>query len=647
MRFAQNVDYIVLALYFILMLSIGIYYSKFSKGVHNYFAAGNKVPWWISGISLYMTNFSAWTFTAAAGFIYHTSWYGVVYISSGIVTYFLGALLTAKRWRRSRVISPIEYTQTRYNIQTQQLLSWVISANFILSAGAQLSATCKFLSPLFGIDIDILIIATGLVILFYTFLGGLWGVLITDFVQFVILISMTLIISLLSLKFAGGLKGLFENVPPFTFEHVYNNVFYDLNFLISIYLIGTIGVAAGASQRFYSVVDEKSALKVGILASILSFAQPLLFAVPPLVARIIWPDLSQVDLFKGFFQPNDLVYLGVALKILPIGLIGLLMSAMLSATMSTLSSVYNFVGSIITRDIYLALFNPKADEVKQFKFGRITTFVLGLIVIAESLLYVHSEFGIFNIMVTFFTLFNIPVNIPLAFGLIFKSIPRWGASLAIIWGLIVGAIARFVAGWSIGAQVYISGISTFVILMLSDKIRTLYLKNKTFLSLISLAVSILCSLIFLLNLKTEPSIARYLIIIVASFSLGFSLIYFNKFVKETEQDKKVVEEFFKKIETPINVAQEVYGKSGKETEIFLFIGFILIVIGTLISFLPFVVHTEKDIHIFIIVASVYIIFGVLMILYGRKNKINKEFILSENPGSKTKTNKSDEISRGI
>jgi SSS family solute:Na+ symporter len=231
-----------------------------------------------------------------------------------------------------------------------------------------------------------------------------------------------------------GSKVFLKKPHPLTFEHFYNNVHYDFHFLVAIYLIGIFGIASGASQRFYSVVDEKSALKVGILASLLSFAQPLLFAVPPLVARVIWPDLSQVDFFKKFFQPNDLVYLAVALKFLPIGLVGLLMSAMLSATMSTLSSVYNYVGSIITRDIYLSLFNPKASETKQFKFGKITSLVLGLIVIVEALIYIHSEFGIFNIMTTFFTLFNIPVIIPLTFGLISKRIPRWGAFLSIIWG---------------------------------------------------------------------------------------------------------------------------------------------------------------------------------------------------------------------
>lgn len=625
MKFAKDVDYIVLVIYFLIMLFIGIYYSKFSKGVKNYFAAGNKVPWWISGVSLYMTNFSAWTFTAAAGFIYHSSWYGVIYISSGIVTYFLGALLTAKRWRRSRVVSPIEYTQTRYNIQTQQLLGWVISANYILSAGAQLSATCKFLAPLIGINIDILIIATGVVILFYTFLGGLWGVLVTDFVQFIILISMTLIIVPLSLKFVGGLKGLFENAPPLTFEHIYNNVFYDLNFLIAIYLIGTIGIAAGASQRFYSVVDERSALKVGVLASVLSFAQPFLFAVPPLVARIIWPDLMQVDLFKKFFQPNDLVYLGVALQILPAGLIGLLMSAMLSATMSTLSSVYNFVGSIITRDIYVPLFNPNADEIKQFRFGRITTLVLGLIVIIEALIYIHSEFGIFNIMVTFFTLFNIPVNIPLAFGLIFKSVPRWGASLAIIWGLVIGIISRFIAGWSVGPQVYISAIATFAILLLSDKIRNLYLKNKKALFLISISSSVLLSIILLLNIK-EGSMIKYLSVIILSLVLGFSLVFFNKFVRETEQDRKVVEDFFKKIETPVNVEREVYGTTTKDVETFGFIGIILIILGILIPLLSIVSHSERDIYIFITVALIYFVFGLFMLLYGIKNKTKTKII---------------------
>ena len=621
MRLAQPVDYIVLVFYFILMIGVGVYFSRFSRSVRDYFAGGNRIPWWVSGISLYMTNFSAWTFTAAAGFIYHSSWYGVIYISSGIVTYFIGALLTAKRWRRSRVLSPIEYTQTRFNRQTQQLLGWVISLNFILSAGAQLSATCKFLAPLFGIDLDLLIIITGVVILIYTFLGGLWGVMITDFLQFVILLSITLIVSPLSLSLIGGVKGLLEKSPALVFEHIYNNVHYDFHFLVAIYLIGIFGIASGASQRFYSVVDEKSALKVGILASILSFAQPLLFAIPPLVARIIWPDLTQVDFFKKFFQPNDLVYLAVALKFLPVGLIGLLMSAMLAATMSTLSSVYNYVGSIITRDIYLSLLNPSASEAKQFKFGRIISLVLGLIVIIEALIYIHSEFGIFNIMTTFFTLFNIPVIIPLTFGLISKRIPRWGAFLSIIWGLAVGAMARFVAGWSMGLQVYIAAISTFAVLMLSYKIRQLYLSKRKTLYFVSFIVSVFYLLIFALNIAGEVVPAKIIILIVGSFALGFSLVYSNRFIKEEPTDRDVIENFFKRIETPVDVVEEVYGKGEKEVSTFPLLGAIIILIGVLIPFLSFVGGSKRDIFIFFAVSVIYIIFGGLMVYYGRKAEL--------------------------
>ena len=621
MRLAQPVDYIVLVFYFILMIGVGVYFSRFSRSVRDYFAGGNRIPWWVSGISLYMTNFSAWTFTAAAGFIYHSSWYGVIYISSGIVTYFIGALLTAKRWRRSRVLSPIEYTQTRFNRQTQQLLGWVISLNFILSAGAQLSATCKFLAPLFGIDLDLLIIITGVVILIYTFLGGLWGVMITDFLQFVILLSITLIVSPLSLSLIGGVKGLLEKSPALVFEHIYNNVHYDFHFLVAIYLIGIFGIASGASQRFYSVVDEKSALKVGILASILSFAQPLLFAIPPLVARIIWPDLTQVDFFKKFFQPNDLVYLAVALKFLPVGLIGLLMSAMLAATMSTLSSVYNYVGSIITRDIYLSLLNPSASEAKQFKFGRIISLVLGLIVIIEALIYIHSEFGIFNIMTTFFTLFNIPVIIPLTFGLISKRIPRWGAFLSIIWGLAVGAMARFAAGWSMGLQVYIAAISTFAVLMLSYKIRQLYLSKRKTLYFVSFIVSVFYLLIFALNITGEVVPAKIIILIVGSFALGFSLVYSNRFIKEEPTDRDVIENFFKRIETPVDVVEEVYGKGEKEVSTFPLLGAIIILIGVLIPFLSFVAGSKRDIVIFFAVSVIYIIFGALMVYYGRKAEV--------------------------
>ena len=127
----------------------------------------------------------------------------LIYFSLGIRV-CLGTLLTGARWRRTRSISPVEYTYTRYNVTTQQFLSWVIGINFTLSAGVQLASTCKLLAPVIGLDIVTVTLVTGVVILSYTFLGGIWAVSITDVVQGVILLCTAAIIVPLSMNLVAG-----------------------------------------------------------------------------------------------------------------------------------------------------------------------------------------------------------------------------------------------------------------------------------------------------------------------------------------------------------------------------------------------------------------------------------------------------------
>ncbi len=88
MRAIQLIDLLVLIFYMGLMLGIGLYFRRFMKGANEYFAGGNMIPWWVGGISLYMSSFTAWTFTGAAGFVYHTGWFGVLYFLSWPVAYF-------------------------------------------------------------------------------------------------------------------------------------------------------------------------------------------------------------------------------------------------------------------------------------------------------------------------------------------------------------------------------------------------------------------------------------------------------------------------------------------------------------------------------------------------------------------------------
>ncbi|MBI3004504.1 MAG: hypothetical protein HYY49_03715 [Ignavibacteriales bacterium] len=622
---AVNVyDYVVIAAYFVFMLGIGVYFLRVNKGAKDYFAGGSMIPWWVSGMTLYMANFSAWTFTGAAGFAYATGWFAILYFSTWSISYYVGSQLTAARWRRTRSISPVEYTLTRFNFTTQQFLSIVIALNFTLSAGVQLAATCKLLAPVMSFDITAVTLVTGIVILLYTFMGGLWAVSVTDVVQGVILLGITFIVMPLSLGLVGGLGNLISSLPPLSLDHTYNSVHYTEHWLISIFIIMCLGTASGAAQRFYSVKDEKDAKRVGKMAGGLFLTVPFVFGVPPLVASVIWPDLSQVEFFKPYIgkNPQDLVFIGLCLKLLPNGLIGVFLAAMLAATMSALSSVYNMVSSILSRDIYQGWFRPNMTDIEMLKVGRIFSIVLGILVTALAVLFVNTQFGIFNLMQAFFTLLNIPVVVPTAFGLIFRRVPKWGAVGAITWGLIVGITARYVLGWDIGPQVYLAFLMTFGIFATSYWTGNLYKTNKMLLGLMSAAIAGAAWILFTNTIVGTVGQFTIPFAVGSAILLGATLFGFARlFAIETEEQRRVVMEFFQKLDMPVDVAKEVFGAGKKQISTFPLVGATTIVMGLLMSLIFFTEIPAGDDMILGIIIIIMIVFGGLMWFFGKKSEI--------------------------
>ena len=624
MKAVNTYDYLVIVAYFLFMLGIGFYFMRVNKGGKDYFAGGSMIPWWVSGMTLYMANFSAWTFTGAAGFAYATGWFAILYFATWSVSYYVGSQLTAAKWRRTRSISPVEYTYTRFNITTQQFLSWVIATNFTLSAGVQLASTCKLIAPVMGLDITIVTLVTGIVILLYTFLGGLWAVSITDVVQGVILLSITFIIMPLALQLVGGAGNLIEALPALSFDHTYNGVHYTEHWLVSIFIIMSLGTAAGGAQRFYSVKDERDAKRVGKFAGALFLTVPLVFGVPPLVASVIWPDLSQVDFFKPYIgsNPQDLVFVALCLKLLPNGLIGVFLAAMLAATMSALSSVYNMVSSILSRDIYQGLIRPGITDEGLLKVGRIFSIIIGVIVTGLAVVFANSQFGLFNLMQAFFTLLNIPVIVPTAFGLIFRRVPKWGAVASITWGLITGATTRYVLGWDIGPQVYLAFLMTLGIFVTSPSLGRLYLRRKLTLAGISAAVAIAAGILFASTVMTDAGDLTVPLALLSAASLGASLYGYSRlFSRETDEQRRLVEEFFRKLDTPVDVAREVFGAGKKQISTFPLVGATTVVMGLLMGLIFFTEVSTTEAGVLGVMIAIMIIFGSLMWYFGKKSEI--------------------------
>jgi SSS family solute:Na+ symporter len=633
--------YVVIAIYMIFVLFIGFFLSRFQKGGKDYFAGGNKIPWWISGVSLYMTNFSAATFVGFAGTVYLTGYYGWLSFAATPIGYVIGSMLTAKAWRRSRVISPFEYTTTRFNLPMQQLVGWAISICHMVTCGAQLLAVSMICSFFSGISIPVCIVAIGIVVLIYTYWGGIWAVSVADVVQFAMLLAITAVVAPMSIKLvSGGVSGIFQKLPPLTFHHTIGGTHYDVHYILSTVLMTSVGVASGMGSRFYSVVDEKAAKKVGLCAGLLFLTCPLLFAIPPIVAKVLWPEISNLPAGVAIRPgaPQETVFIAIVNNILPSGLLGFFVAAMLAATMDGLSSFNNMISAIMSRDVYKGIFRPAATDENLLKVGKVITLVVGVIVTGLALFYHYKSQNIFVIMTRAIAIFAPPTSVAVAFGLLFKGLPRWSGMASITWGLVAGLVTQMGLQWnklSLGYQVYLSLAVSVLILFASYHVGKWYRQNKPLFWLFTFASTAAFGAV-LWFVTPFPNTIRQQVsndIWMSSgvLALFASTVVFGRlFSRETEAEKQMVEDFFKKLATPIDVAREVLDRGQQERSAFFLVGALsMLLSGVVMATYAVLKLTGSDAGAhpwpFIAVAAImFFVFGFPIYYFGKKYRPDAE-----------------------
>ena len=353
MKVLNGYDYAVLVVYMTILIGIGIYFARYMKGAGDYFKAANKLTWWVAGFSSFMAAFSAWMFTGGAGIVYRNGLSGMVTLGLPGVAIFTGYLLFARLWRRSRVTTIMEYLEERFNLPTHQIASWSYVPVYILYSGAALYSLAIFVSTALKMDITLIIWVCGIVILIYTLLGGLWAVSVNDTIQFMVLLPVCLLMVPLSLVAAGGLGSLINNAPPQYFEVPSHGLPW--HYMLAYLLILIHGQNTNPiAQRYFSVRNEAESRKVSLLCSGLFLVGIFFWAVPPMAARVLYPDLGAM---LALPNPDEGSYVVIALHILPHGLIGLLVAAMFAASLSSLDSIYNLLAGIVSKDIYQRIFH--------------------------------------------------------------------------------------------------------------------------------------------------------------------------------------------------------------------------------------------------------------------------------------------------
>jgi SSS family solute:Na+ symporter len=429
-------DLIVIALFFLLMLAIGIWSYFKNTNSEDYFVAGGKLPWWLSGISHHVSGYSGAVFVAYAGLAYTHGfslyiWWALTIGLTIVVSANVFPVFWVRLRKRFHIQSPLEFLTVRYNLLTQQLMAWSGVTLKLFDIGAKWAAIAVLLNVFTGISLPVgILIAGGISLLYITF-GGLWAVIITDFAQFIVQIIAGLVMFVVVLAKLGGVGSIFtlwEQLPPEN-SQVFHEP-YTVGFALAFLFINFLSYNGGQwnlATRYISSPSEKQASKAARLSGILYLVWPLILFFPMWAAPVLLPDLDDPTQSYGI----------LTMQLLPIGLVGLVVASLFANTMSMTSSDINTISAVITRDILPAV-NPKfKDEKNSLGIARVTTFLFTLATILIAFQFERFG-GVLGLIISWFGALVGPIAVPMLFGVIpwFKTCGPKAAISSILMGLL-------------------------------------------------------------------------------------------------------------------------------------------------------------------------------------------------------------------
>ncbi|MEH6679789.1 MAG: sodium:solute symporter family protein [Sediminicola sp.] len=438
----ELLDWIVLSVYFLMLLCIGLW-AYFRVGdAADFYTAGGKLPWWLSGISHHVSGYSGAVFVAYAGIAYTHGFTLYVWwaFTVGLAT-LIAAFYIAPRWSRLRLYSgiqsPTEYLLLRYNLTTQQLIAWSGAIIKVFDTGGKLAAIAVLLNVFSGTSITVGILLVGCISLTYITIGGLWADVWNDFAQFLVqlLAGLTMFVMII-INLDDGLEGVFTMWDRLPTENsgLFNDP-YTIFFALVMLVINFFSYSGGTwnlATRFISSSSGKVAKKAALLSSLLYFVWPLVLLYPMFAAPLFLENLNDPTLSYGIMVK----------EFLPTGLVGLVLASLFANTLSMTASDSNTVSAVISRDILPVLFPSikSFSSKKTLKLARITTFCFTILTIVTAL---NSSYfgGVFGLLISWFAALLGPIAIPMILGLL-PIFNRSNGTAAVI--SIIGGLATFV-----------------------------------------------------------------------------------------------------------------------------------------------------------------------------------------------------------
>ena len=458
-----TVDWLVVLLYGAIALAVGLIFARRAgQGIQEFFLSGRKAPWWLLGTSMVATTFSTDTPNLVTDMVrtngVSQNWAWWAFLITGMCTVFF----YAKLWRRSGVFTDIGFYELRYSgniaafLRGFRALYLGVFFNVMIMATVTLAAI-KIGGVLLGIDKYTTVLIAGTVTVIYSATSGLWGVVVTDLLLFVIAMvgSLAAAYYALAQPEVGGLAGLVSS-PALEGKLSFMPDFSDWKTAAVVFIIPIAlqwwstwypgaepGGGGYVAQRMLAARNEKASMKATLWFNIAHYAlRPWPWIIVALASLLVYPNLESITARFPGLDPtivgNDLAYPAM-LVFLPHGLLGLVVASLAAAYMSTISTHLNWGASYIVDDVYKRFIAPDRDEHHYVRMARLSTVLLILLAGIVSL-WLRNALQAFQIL----------LQIGAGTGLIFLlrwfwwRISAWSELSAMIISFLVAVYFEFV-----------------------------------------------------------------------------------------------------------------------------------------------------------------------------------------------------------
>lgn len=460
---SNNISFwMVIGLYTLVLAAVSFYFAIYIKNTDDFFVGSRHTPWWVGGLSYFMTAFSASAFVGRASFSYTYGGLSIMLIIFGLPTFVLGYYIFARKWHRTGCSTAIEFINKRFSPSTAKFFVWTGIPVRVLDNANRLYVTAVIIEILFGYNIWASILVTAIITVLYTIAGGFLAVVLTDALQAIVMGVIVLIVAIAGFIKVGGIDGFMSSLPQTFYEMNPADSDYSLLFILLVGLSGILSWNGYWSlvQRYVSVERETDARKVALSTGVAYFLLFPLLTLPPVFASILIPGLSGAETEHCFVLLSDML--------LPTTLFALLCFSLFGATITSLNSELNVLSQIIVQDVLAKWLGKASDKFRLLMSRSFIIILMILCVLMASM--VRSLGGSFKYLMTLLSITTIPTCGPLIMGLLYKKTPAWGAVLSFFTGIITASLMTFVFETPISTMIIGNFIATFATIFITGMI---------------------------------------------------------------------------------------------------------------------------------------------------------------------------------